>query len=108
MDIGRADGFTLFRDIETVGAIGIIVSAPEELSQHRVVPLMWLAWSLELTGRELNCSRLLHSLWLDMPSREIVLKHPDKSLLRVITTLSSGNDVYRYVKGMDEHKLARR
>ena len=64
--LGRDMGLTLFRNVVPVRAIGIVVSTPEKLAQHWVVPTEALGASTE--GRIQADIRFLYSFWLDVPS----------------------------------------
>jgi len=60
-------GLTLFCNIVTMRAIGIVVSTPEELAQHWVVAIEVLETADEV---EVQADiRFLHSFWLDVPTR---------------------------------------
>ena len=64
--LGRDVGLTLFRNVVPVRAIGIVISTPEELAQHWVVPTVVLGASTE--AKIQADIRFLYSFWLDVPS----------------------------------------
>jgi len=64
----------LFSYVETLCPIGIVVSAPEKLSEDRVI---WL----------------LDALGFDMPASEVILQNPDETLFWIVETFGAEDKV---------------
>lgn len=85
---------TLFGDVVSLSFVWVLPRAPEVLSEDRVISKQQMG-QLELFSRHAANtryhSRLLDTLWLDMPPREVVLCDFDEPLLRIFYLSATAN-----------------
>ena len=79
----------MFRYVEPLRPVGIVVSTPKKFSKHRVVPAsaVNVGAALDMTASD---SRFFYSFGLYMPTSEIILQNSNETLFRIIKSFSAG------------------